>query len=140
MIHLPRLGGEKEVLPGCVMCPQPSAGVCMSVTSFDLEMPEHSDVDAERAAPVTVDSNLGLSASAVQAPANLVKVGGVRAEQNGAREGNSKSPRGTGAPRFMLLDLNKCRTPLTFTCPLFKARSQSLGSLPAQGLRGYRSE
>lgn len=140
MIDLPRPGGEKEVLPGCVMCPQPSAGVCTSVTSFDLEMADHSDVDAERAAPGTVASNLGLSGSAVQARANPVKVGGVRAEQNRVGEGKSRSPRGTGAPRFTLLDLNKCRTPLTFTRLLFKIRSQSLGSLPAQGLRGCCSE
>lgn len=70
MIDLPRLGGEKEVLPERVMCPQPSAGVCTSVTLFDLKMADHSDVDAERAAPGTVASNLGLSGSAVQARAN----------------------------------------------------------------------
>lgn len=111
MIDSPRLGGEKEVLPGSVMCPQPSAGVCMSVTSFDL----------------------GLPASAVQARANLVRVRGVRAEQNGVGEDKGRCPRGTGAPRFTLWDLNKCRTPLTFMHLLFKIRSRSLESLPAWG-------
>lgn len=80
MIDSPRLGGEKEVLPGSVMCPQPSAGVCMSFTSFDL----------------------GLPASAVQARANLVRVRGVRAEQNGVGGTRADAPEALGphASRF----------------------------------------
>lgn len=34
----------REVLPACVMCAQPRAGVCANVTSFDLEMTEDMSV------------------------------------------------------------------------------------------------
>lgn len=71
------------------MCVQSEAELCTHITSCDLRMTEDTDANAGRGAPgpkVTLGPNPGLSASIVQAQANLVKCGSQgRTEERGER-------------------------------------------------------